>query len=248
MSAEYDAVADQYDATFQALPYRIYVEEWSVLQVLGDVTGRSVLELATGTGHYARRLRKLGAAKVVAVDLSPEMIAMARAAEEQAPLGNIEYHVGDVAALDLGETFDVVLAVYLLHYAPNQAALDAMAGAIARHLKPGGRFVTYQLNPDISRDEEYYVNYGLRNWLPERLSDGQQFSFSARVGDTWWPPLTVYWWSQDSLTAALERAGLANIRWHRPSANPTPSEAHGPEHWQAYIDVPHCMLIEAIKA
>lgn len=246
MSAEHDAVAEQYDA-FQALPYRVYIEEWSVLQTLGDVTDRSVLELATGTGHYARRLRKLGAARVAAVDASPEMIALARAAEEQAPLG-IEYHVGDVAALELGERFDVVLAVYLLHYAPNQAALDAMAGAIARHLKPGGRLLTYQLNPAISRDEQFYVKYGLRNWLPERLSDGQQFSFSARIGDTWRPPLTVYYWRQASLTAALERAGLRDIRWHRPTLSPAHRAGGGAEHWQDYIDQPHCMLIEAVKA
>jgi toxoflavin synthase len=75
--ADYDAVADQYDATFQALPYRIFVEEWSVLNAPGDVDQRSVLELATETGHYARRLRRLGAGRVVAVDLSAEMIARA---------------------------------------------------------------------------------------------------------------------------------------------------------------------------
>jgi ubiquinone/menaquinone biosynthesis C-methylase UbiE len=115
--ADYDAVADQYDATFQALPYRIFVEEWSVLNALGDVDQRSVLELATGTGHYARRLRRLGAGRVVAVDLSAEMIALAQEAEDRAPLG-IRYQVHDVATLELEETFDVVIAVYLLHYMP----------------------------------------------------------------------------------------------------------------------------------
>lgn len=247
MSAEYDAFAEQYDVTFQAIPVRIYVEEWSVLQLLGDVQGKSVLELATGTGHYARRVKKLGAGKVVALDLSPEMIAQARAAEERAPLG-ISYQVGDVAGLDLGETFDVVLAVYLLHYASNAERLDAMARAIARHLKPGGRLVTFQLNPDFSRVEDYYKPYGCRLNLPSDYSDGQEFSFSAGVGDQWWPPITLYYWSHAALTAALERAGLTDVRWHKVSLNPRGREAHGAEHWQAYLDQPHCVPIEATKA
>jgi SAM-dependent methyltransferase len=54
---------------------------------------------------------------VVAVDLSAEMIALAQEAEDRAPLG-IRYQVHDVATLELEETFDVVIAVYLLDYMP----------------------------------------------------------------------------------------------------------------------------------
>ncbi|MFT3775406.1 MAG: class I SAM-dependent methyltransferase [Minicystis sp.] len=246
MSAQYDAVAEQYDATFQAFPVRIYIEEWSVLKTLGDVQGKSVLELATGTGHYARRMKQLGASRVVGVDLSPEMIGQARAAEERAPL-DITYHVGDVSTLDLGETFDVVLAVYLLHYAPNAERLDAMARTIARHLEPGGQLVTHQLNPDFSRAEGYYERYGIRLYLPSDYPDGQAFSFSPVLGGVPWPPITLYYWHRATLTAALERAGLTNVRWHEVTLDPRGIESHGAEHWQAYLDQPHCVPIEATK-
>src|SRR5690348_15773993 len=182
--AEYDAIADQYDATFQALPYRIFVEEWSVLNALGGVDQRSVLELATGTGHYARRLRRLGARRVVAVDLSAEMIDLAREAESRASLG-ICYQVHDVATLELDETFDVVIAVYLLHYAADLDHVDAMTRVVAHHLKPGGRFVTFQMNPSFAREERYYEPYGIRVNLPYHYSDGEELSFSVHVGEGW---------------------------------------------------------------
>ena len=246
MTAEYDAIATQYDVTFQALPYRIFIEEWSVLQALGDVTGCSILELACGTGHYSRRLRQLGATRAVGVDLSPEMISVAQIQEETAPLG-ITYHVHDVATLDLGERFSVVLAVYLLHYAPDRATLDAMAAVISRHLTSGGRFVTYQMNPDIVADPRYYEPYGLQITMPPTPEDGQAYTFRAKLGDHWSPSLTVQYWSKETLHDALERAGLVDITWSRPTLNPDAPVDNGPNHWQAYLDHPHCVLISARK-
>lgn len=246
MPADYDAVADHYDATFQALPYRIFVEEWSVLNALGDVDQRSVLELATGTGHYARRLRKLGAGRVMAVDLSAEMVALAQAVEDRTPLG-ICYQVHDVATLELEETFDVVIAVYLLHYAADIEHLDAMARVIARHLKPGGRFVTFQLNPSLAREEGYYEPYGMRVYLPQHYADGQELSFSVQVGGGWWPPISVYYWTRDTLIASLQRAGLTDVRWQTPTLDPQGADRHGREYWNAYLEHPHCVVIEATR-
>lgn len=243
---DYDAVADRYDATFQALPYRIFVEEWSVLKALGDVEQRSVLELATGTGHYARRLRGLGAGRVVAVDLSAEMIALAQEAENRTPLG-ISYRVHDVATLELDETFDVVVAVYLLHYAADIDRLDAMARVVARHLEPGGRFVTFQLNPSLAREDHYYEPYGMRVNLPRHYSDGQELSFSVNVGGDWWSPISVHYWTRETLITSLQRAGLTGIRWQTPTLDPQGVDRHGEEYWKAYLQHPHCVVIEATK-
>jgi toxoflavin synthase len=244
--ADYDAVADQYDGTFQALPYRIFVEEWSVLTALGDVEQRSVLELATGTGHYARRLRRLGARRVVAVDLSPEMVGRAQEAEDLAPLG-ITYLVRDVATLELDETFDVVLAVYLLHYAASIEHLDAMARVVARHLREGGRFITFQMNPAFAREEHYYEPYGIRLNLPERYGDGQELSFSVKVDESWWPPITVHYWTQETLVASLERAGLTDVRWLSPTLDPHAGDRCGEGYFSRYLEHPHCVVIEATK-
>ncbi len=55
--------------------------------MLEDLTGKAVVDLACGEGHYTRMLPSLGAAKVVGVDRSKGMIALARAQESEHPVG-----------------------------------------------------------------------------------------------------------------------------------------------------------------
>jgi ubiquinone/menaquinone biosynthesis C-methylase UbiE len=100
--------------------------------LLGDLTGRTVVDVGCGGGRAVAELSERGA-RAVGVDLDPEMIAVAR---ERWPAG--EFHVGDAWELPL-ETGSVSYyrADMVLH------ALDA-ARAVAearRVLAPGGRVV-----------------------------------------------------------------------------------------------------------
>ena len=64
MGDQYDAdVVAQYDRSFIEIPLRRYVELPSVYQILGDVTGLSILDLACGTGYYAKGLTVLDHAR-----------------------------------------------------------------------------------------------------------------------------------------------------------------------------------------
>ena len=54
---------------------RIYSEVFTLFEILGDIEGASVLELACSDGYFSRHLSEWGAGKVVAIDISPEMIA-----------------------------------------------------------------------------------------------------------------------------------------------------------------------------
>ena len=64
-----------------------------LLDLLGDIAGRDVLDAACGEGFLARRLAARGA-RVVGLDLSPRLIAMARAKD---PAGAIDYRVADLS-------------------------------------------------------------------------------------------------------------------------------------------------------
>ncbi|HEX8558241.1 MAG TPA: class I SAM-dependent methyltransferase [Pyrinomonadaceae bacterium] len=90
------------------------------------------LEVGCGSGAFSRLLA--GAARrVVALDLSPNMIRVAR--ERSAAFPNIEFRVTDVLESELpAEGFDCVVTVATLHHLPPAAALLKMKGA----LKPGG--------------------------------------------------------------------------------------------------------------
>src|ERR1043165_6504266 len=116
---QYVAIALDYQKISAAVPLRD--AGWYSLRVrLGDLAGLSVLDLACGDGMGTRLIKRWGAGRVVVVDISPQMIALARQQEEAQPLG-IEYRIADAAALGKIGNFDRVTAAYLLHYAENQA-------------------------------------------------------------------------------------------------------------------------------
>ncbi|HZD27010.1 MAG TPA: methyltransferase domain-containing protein [Alphaproteobacteria bacterium] len=102
--------------------------------------GARALDLACGTGIVARRLAPvLGAdGAIVAVDISAEMLAKARAlpAPDGAP---IEWREDDATALDLPEgTFDIVVCQQSLQYMSDR---PAVAAECRRMLADGGRAI-----------------------------------------------------------------------------------------------------------
>jgi len=245
---EYEQLADRYDSSFQVMPYRIHIEEYSVLQAVGDVQGLEILDMACGTGHYTRLWRSQGAAHVLGVDLSSDMIAVARQTEEREPLGNIDYQVHDAGALETIGQFDLITAIYLFHYATSQEHLDRICQGIARNLRPGGQFMTYSHRPDFCSAKNYYYKYRLNLTATPDLRDGDTYQLSFVLDESWTPPITVYCWSWEAMEGALERAGLVNIERHDPIVSPDGVEQFEPGFWQAYLDCPHSVILCAAKA
>lgn len=91
------------------------------------------LEVGCGLGGFTRLLA--GSARhVTAVDLSPEMIRLAR--ERSADFPNVEFVACDFLQSSLPEAaFDCVVTIGTLHHLPAGAALAKMRTA----LRPGGR-------------------------------------------------------------------------------------------------------------
>jgi SAM-dependent methyltransferase len=246
MPVEYDLIADQYDLTFQALPFRLYVEAFSIFQALADVTDHDVLDLACGTGFYSRELCRRGAARVVGVDISEEMVRIAQTAEACAP-ANIRYLVHDVTTLPVLGQFDTVVGVYLLHYATTFEQLQQMCYGIAKNLRSGQRCVMYQLNPDFARETDYYLKYGLDIHETGDVVDGDAITFAVMINGSKSPNLTVHYWSKPVLETALEAAGLAQIEWIRPQVSQAGIDAYGQSFWQDYLAHPHCMVVSCVK-
>ena len=112
--------------------------------LLGDVTGRRVLEVGCGSAPCARWLRRAGA-HVVALDLSAGMLA--RAAEVNAATAlALPLLQADVGALPLADgAVDVVCSAF--GGLPFVADVEGALREIARVLRPGGRFVASVNHP-----------------------------------------------------------------------------------------------------
>ncbi|HVV62499.1 MAG TPA: metalloregulator ArsR/SmtB family transcription factor [Pseudolabrys sp.] len=118
--------------------------EQAIADALGDRPFRSLLDLGTGTG----RMLELFGPKIergLGLDLSLDMLLLARDRLERAGLKNCSVRQGDIYDLPLAnDSFDVIIIHQVLHF------LDDGARAIreaARVLRPGGRLLVVDFAP-----------------------------------------------------------------------------------------------------
>jgi ubiquinone/menaquinone biosynthesis C-methylase UbiE len=100
-----------------------------LLELLRNARPRRVLEVGCGWGQLATRIERELGCEVVAVDLSPRMVDLARER-------GVDARVADVQELPFqGEQFDAAVAAWMLYHVPD---LDRGLGELARVLRPGG--------------------------------------------------------------------------------------------------------------
>jgi SAM-dependent methyltransferase len=133
--------SDLGDADFLWCPEGLREED---ARLLGEVSGRRVLEIGCGSAPCARWLRLAGG-DVVALDLSAGMLA--RAAELNRSTGiDVPLLQGDAGALPLASgTVDIVCSAF--GGLPFVADVEGALSEVARVLRPGGRFVASVNHP-----------------------------------------------------------------------------------------------------
>ena len=121
---------------------RLALEPWF------DVTkGTRVLDVGCGVGRWSSLLAERGA-QVTGMDLSPTMIAEAqRRAAAHGVAQRCRFLVQDLAQLDAGEQFDLVLGVTVLQHILDAESLRAAVRRMTEHLAPGGRMVLLEAAP-----------------------------------------------------------------------------------------------------
>jgi ubiquinone/menaquinone biosynthesis C-methylase UbiE len=242
MTTNYDPIADKYKRSKQQ-PWRAYVEAFTLMRLIGDPTGKKVIDIACGEGFYTRMIRQQGAAKVTGVDLSENMIELARASEAQEPLG-IDYIVADGRELGVVADYDLAVAAYFLNHAHDRAELNAMCSGIARCLKPGGRFVTVNSNPAGGFSAApSYRKYGLEMSVVGPFREGAPITWTFYLEDCRFD-IEDYFLTVESHEEAFRAAGFREIRWHQPMLSPEGASAYGRDYWSDLLDHPPIIFIE----
>ena len=236
MRAQYDEIAEQYRHSTES-PIRTYIESYSLLRLVGDVRGKSVLDLGCGDGFYTRRLKALGATRVVGVDISSAMIGLAEAEERENPCG-LEYRCADVQELDVRGRFDIVVAAYLLHYAQTEAEMRRMCERIVAHLPAGGRFVTLNENPEQAA-ERYagYTQYGFDKTVENPRREGSMITYSMASGRKLFS-FHAYFYGRETYERVLRAAGFRELIWHPLVLDDKGIEAFGADYWREYLANP----------
>jgi SAM-dependent methyltransferase len=146
----YDAIAAFYDPWSRSVTEDVgfYVEH-------ALASGGPVVELAVGTGRIAIPIARAGI-RVIGVDSSPAMLAVARAAAEEAGVAEqIDLREGDLREPPVSERVPLVICPFrsLLHMETEEEKLRALRAAHAL-LEPGGRFVFDVFAPSREDIEE----------------------------------------------------------------------------------------------
>jgi 2-polyprenyl-3-methyl-5-hydroxy-6-metoxy-1,4-benzoquinol methylase len=173
----------------------------TVEKMLDIQPGETVLDIACGNGIFSRRLAELGAT-VVASDFSPKLIERARQrTTEQAD--RIAYHVVDATneaelmALGAEQQFDAAVCNNAIMDMP---AIEPLFRAVAKLLKPNGRFVFSVMHPCFN---------GLSISKNTRLPDyAQETTYAIEV--------SRYLSWEVSKGLAISEQPLEQYYWHRP--------------------------------
>ncbi|MBI4300595.1 MAG: arsenite methyltransferase [Chloroflexi bacterium] len=102
--------------------------------------GETVLDLGSGGGIdcllASKRVGPSG--RVIGLDMTPEMIALARENAARMDARNVEFRLGDMERMPVAdESVDVIISNCVINLSPDK---DAVLGEAYRVLKPGGRF------------------------------------------------------------------------------------------------------------
>ncbi len=136
----YHALADVYErAGFAAYSQALIPALYNILFEM-DWTGRTVLELAAGTGQVAYWVAERGL-RVTAVDSSPAMVRRARTTTSSLNL-SVEYSVVDMRAFRPSISFDLALCLgSSLNYIPSLRDLESVFRMVCGALEPKKYFI-----------------------------------------------------------------------------------------------------------
>ncbi len=250
MNSEYDRVAPEYKRVISSSKSSAFkdVEESTFLTLLGgDVKGKKVLDFGCGEGRFSRKIKRMGADRVVGVDISLEMIKLAQIAERKNPL-DITYFVEDAIKLGSIGLFDLVIAAFLFPFAHSKEALLAMCQTSYDNLKNGGKLLAFVNGTPLylPKNSNATQKYGYIIESPLPLHEGDILKYTLFT-DKDSLITTHYHWSQETYEWALFESGFSEIRWQLPVISKENLEKYGVDFWHDYQQNPNFVGIDGVK-
>ncbi len=207
---QYDAMASAYAADNDEGPFNAYYERPATIDLLGTVTGQHVLEVGCGAGPLTAWLVKQGAV-VTAMDVSPEMIRLARArVADRATLYVADLNDGLRFSAD--HSYDVVVASLVLHYVEEW---ERVLVSLRRVLRERGVVVFSTHHPTL-------------DW---ELHSREDYFAVKQVTETWHKgsrPFEVTFWRRPltAMAEAIAAAGFVIERLVEPQPLPEMRDRH----------------------
>lgn len=241
--AAYDAIAGQYAQVKDNDVVDEYAVYPSFYSAIGAIRGKSVLDLACGEGRVSRKMAALGASYVLGVDISKEMLDIARSrCPTHAPIEYLKARVGHLGSFG---NFDIITAAWLLHYAGSRDELFRMCKDIAANLAPHGTYVGINSNPwtPLCSSEKYGFTVTAES---EILKDADPMDVTI-FGNGAKASFRTHYWSWKTYQEAMLAAGLSvepiNIKPTREGYR-----AMGANFWDDFLKAPPGIIFKVRHA
>ncbi|ALE93215.1 ubiquinone biosynthesis methyltransferase UbiE [Arthrobacter alpinus] len=204
VQATFNGIARRYDLMNKLMTLGSH-KRWcrDLAQFASSRSGRSYLDLATGTGVIARAVRELNpCATIIGADFSEAMLEMARQIDGNS---SIEWQFADAHELPFADSeFDGVTHGYLLR---NVSDLDRVLAEQYRVLKPGGVLAALETSPP-SGWLGPFIRLGMRVVVPTLGTligrDGEAYKYLVRS--------TLGFLSPEALRLRFQLAGFQNVQ------------------------------------
>ncbi len=203
--SEYDSFADDYDAWSADMTEDVawYVE-------LAREAREPIVELAVGSGRVAIPIARETGKRVIGIDRSPAMLAVARRRAAGLP---VELREGDMRELSLDEPVDLVICPFrsLLHL-PTWADKRRVFERVEAALRPGGRFAwnSFAFSPLIAAElHDRRIDQGNGLWeLNRYIPADSRIELTRGRGDETLGVLRAWWVTKSEWDGLVDVAGL----------------------------------------
>ncbi len=168
-SKTYDVIARKFDKTYCK---NIYFKKELDIFIKSLKKGSKILDAGCGTGHVAKYLSNLGF-KVVGIDLSKEMISIAKKKTKKAT-----FKIMDLRDLKFKKhSFDAIITLFALIHINKKECILTLKN-IHSLLKPGGFLFIGLIEGDgdefvkepLNKSKKIYFNYYNKSWITKELT------------------------------------------------------------------------------
>lgn len=159
IKSTFDDVAERYDSIDL---FKISAE--NIAEQIRDDALEHLLDVACGTGNVVLSCAKcLPQVSFDALDISSEMLKVAKQRADEEKISNIVFHCEDIESLDMAKQYDVITCSYALFFLPNP--IDTLKRMYS-HLKEGGKliftsFTSYAFQPSSMILMDLLESYGI---------------------------------------------------------------------------------------
>ncbi len=198
----------------------------TVLNIVGDLAGKDVLDLGCGDGFFSIAMANSGAEHIVGIDNSPDQI---RLANEKVHPENITYQLGDIYK-DTLPSADIVLCPFVANYAQSVKDLAFLFENIYKALDHGGKALFLV---DLFKGNNL-KKFGSIKTLQGPPRDGTVIKIDLYNRGAFICSLYSHYYTPATLEKTLEQEGFKNIDWHKPIISNEGLKTFGESFWKDY--------------